>query len=243
MSEHVSDFALDGMLTGQSGLGMEAHLAVCGACSERLEILREHRSRTVAAAPFVQLERTLRARRAPIGRWAWYAAASVAGLVCVLAVTARPGEATTRVKGGPSLTVTRRDGNPSNRLQAGERVAVSLVSAGHPYALIEAVDDHGEVSQLWPVDGDDSGVVTARAGRLEPEFEVTRGSFALFAFLSKEPLSGRLARQALAVAVAQVSGRSPDGRLPLDALPDPVRLPGESARVRSHFWVSAEEPR
>jgi len=251
MSEHVSDFALDQELTHSNSGATAGHVRTCPVCAARLEALRIHRAQLVESNALAPTRRDVMKRAEGQGdnrrRWRWLSllplAAAVGFAVWAIApIRSRP--PSERVKGKPFLELLDVDGHSAHDLRQADRVWISLTSAGHPYALLAQVDEHGAVAQVWPPSSAKSGEVSAAGpSRLQPGFEVTRGSFVLFAFLSDKPLRADEVLGALRLSAGSGWCIPPHSSCNLDQLPEPPELPEESARVTTLVRVSDPKDR
>jgi len=217
MVDHLSDLALDELAAGlREGASATAHVDTCVRCRDRLaEFQRAHADARRAPrfeTTFARIEATATKRKR--GRWSLFAALPVAAAAMLaLVMFARPDAPTVRLKGAAELVVLRASG--TERIESatpGEQVQLAVGAAGHPYAVVLAVEETGEVSVLWPQGADTSARVPPGAEvKLSPTFEVTEGSITLHALFSEEPLAISPEQQALrqAIAEAMASGRSP----------------------------------
>jgi hypothetical protein len=108
-------------------------------------------------------------------------------------------------------------------LSAGERLRIGYQSGGHRYLLSLSIDEHGEVTPLYPEEG---ASLTLPAGIpsathfLPDSIELTgTGLERIIVVLSDQPVDVQVARQAARAAYDRAGGDL--GRLP------PLDLPGE----------------
>jgi len=221
MGEHASDLRLDELAAGMEvGEGTRAHVAGCQECSARLRQIETARARAKEMPGFHRVKARVRAlseRR----RWTWavFAAPAVAVALVLVLVVVRPGaEPGTRVKGGFSIAAVTADGREVQRARPGDRLNLAIGAAGRSEVLVLGVDDRGAVEVMWPPMAPRS--VQAPPGAravLQPPFEITPGSFALYALFADAPIPAGPAKEALAAEVqaAQAVGKSPlDARAP-----------------------------
>ncbi len=193
---HLSILQLESIALGHETLvTARTHIDECPRCSERLNALRASdpsirsapefaaaRSALLTASP----SRTRRQRR----RFVMGGSALLA-LAAAWAITLRPGivndaAPTARLKGTPTIAIARVDG--TGPLRVGDRFSLEVGSAAHPYVMAFAVDERGEVTQLWPT-GDRSATATPGPhARLPVTLEATPGSFWLEGVFSDAPL-------------------------------------------------------
>ncbi|HVE81219.1 MAG TPA: hypothetical protein VND93_00155, partial [Myxococcales bacterium] len=131
-------------------------------------------------------------------------------------VVVGPGPGTgTRVKGAFSIAVVGEDGQELQRARPGDRVGIAVGAAGRAQVLVLAMDDHGAVEVLWPVEGKESGAAPPGARAvLGTSFDVTPGSLALYALFGNAPIS---AAEAQAALKSEVTTAAREGRGPLEA--------------------------
>src|SRR5262249_39499347 len=137
-----------------------------------------------------------------------------------------------RRKGGAAITVRVAAGGGAQRTAAvdapealarGERVRIGYEPGGHRYLLSLSIDDHGQVTPLYPESG--RSLPVAKGPRdvlryLPDSIEFTEsGTERLMVILSDQPLDVEAARRAAVAAYAKVKGD-------ILHLP-PLDLPGE----------------
>ena len=231
---------------GAEGPAIEAHAAGCAECKARIRALDDEQRRFEAAISFDRfaagVERaargpsTLSRRRAPIRGWLVVPALAMAAAVAVIVTFHGP---STRVhppgydgiKGGAGMIVrvagaagqrtARVDGAES--LEAGERLRIGYQTGGHRYLLSLSIDEHGEVTPLYPEQGASLTVpagVSSATHFLPDSLELTgTGLERIIVVLSDQPVDVQVARQAARVAYDRAGGDL--GRLPR------LDLPGE----------------
>jgi hypothetical protein len=254
---HLSDLVFDEWLAGVQHLAEhDAHHRACERCRNRLSELEQARVRSSGEPGFERTFAALHREQARVRfeaaqkspgrswtRWLWAAAAMpLAVIVALLWTKLNPTMLLSdehehdRVKGTPSVALVHaKPVADDKRFFAGDEVNLRLGPAGNPFALVIAVDDHGEVSELWP-DGPKSGGVDPGGERpLSPAFEVTPGSLEVWAFFSVQPLSTPMVLQAVSRSVVEAKER---GTSPLDA--QPSTLPGELARAHLRLDVESK---
>jgi hypothetical protein len=175
------------------------------------------------------------ARRRPGLLRAWMIAPVFAAAAAVaLIVTISPSDlARNRTKGGAAITVRVAAGAGSAQrtaavdgpeaLARGERVRIGYEPGRHRYLLSLSIDDHGQVTPLYPESGRSLPVAKGAAGALRylpDSVEFTEsGSERLVVILSDQPVEVETARRAAAAAYASAKGD-------ILHLP-PLDLPGE----------------
>jgi hypothetical protein len=170
---------------------------------------------------FRETRQRLAARAQPKRRrWAWWSAGglSIALAASLALVLTSRSEPRIRYKGRPRIELLREP-DATGPVHAGEHVSLVMHAAGHPYALLMAIDEKGAVEQVWPAQGTQSGRLPPQHPDqpLEPGFEVTPGSFAVHAFLSDAPLNTTEAAEALHRAFVEgrdLSTATPAGWVP-----------------------------
>ncbi|HSY39766.1 MAG TPA: ACP synthase, partial [Polyangia bacterium] len=175
-----------GETLGADAATIEAHAAVCAECKARIRALDDEQRRFEAAISFDRfaagVERAARGpravpRRAAIRSWMVIPTLAMAAAVAVIVTFHGPSRAPGRVhpagydgiKGGAGMMVrvagaagqrtARVDG--TEPLSAGERLRIGYQTGGHRYLLSLSIDEHGEVTPLYPEQG---GSLTVPAG-------------------------------------------------------------------------------
>jgi hypothetical protein len=233
---HLSSPALDALLADQlSGTARaeaEAHLMSCARCRDDAAEAR------AAQRQFAEviLPRTLARVRsrlvAPPPRWRWLAplgSLAVAAVLIVVGLHIRDNsEPDLMTKGAPSLRlISRRDGRlfpvqDRSHLRAGDEIRFVVAAAPQPYLLVGSIDGDGQASIYFPFDGESSGAIDARAGRIELPGSIVldeaRGPERIFALFSDAPLPATRVREALrTVAAGGATAIRNTTRLPLGA--------------------------
>jgi hypothetical protein len=170
-----------GELAGAASANFRAHLATCGACTQRLRD-------SSGAPPPLDLEAVWRRARGPSWRWlmarlSWQGPVGLvvgAATVMLLAFAARPGPSTI-TKGGPfTLALVARSGDgrveridPGAPLRAGDRLRFE-VSTTWPHAQVALVslDGRGAVTPLVPARGELAQVAGGRRVLLDGAVEL-----------------------------------------------------------------------
>jgi Domain of unknown function (DUF4384) len=239
-----------GEALGAEGATMEAHAAACAECKARLRALDDEQRRFEAAISFDRfaagVERAARGapavvrRRAPIRSWMVVPTLAMAAAVAVIvtfhgsfqgrrARVKPPGY--DGIKGGAGMIV-RVGGAAGQRtarvdatepLSAGERLRLGYQTGGHRYLLSLSIDEHGEVTPLYPEQGTSltvpAGVPNA-THFLPDSLELTgAGLERIIVVLSDQPVDMTVARQTARAAYDRAGGDL--GHLPR------LDLPGE----------------
>lgn len=216
MSTHVREIELRrlfaGELSPEEAQAFRAHLAGCEDCRGVERALEEEKRRFEAALPFEQFARGVERllappapKRRPALRWVQGAVALAACLgVAVLAPRLIAVETAgtahgNRLKGGAEVELRigagsgpQRVANPdgAEALGPGERVRIGYRAGGHRYLAAVSVDATGEVSALYPEEGQSLPVSDASGMRYLPgSLEFTgHGAQRVIVVLSDEPL-------------------------------------------------------
>ncbi len=126
-----------------------------------------------------------------------------------------------RVAGAAGQRTARVDG--TEQLSAGERLRIGYQTGGHRYLLALSIDEHGEVTPLYPEQGASLTVpagVPSATHFLPDSLELTgAGLERIIVVLSDQPVEMELARQAARAAYDRAGGEL--GHLPR------LELPGE----------------
>ena len=228
---HLTSLDLDRIELGEPGGGdgarIQAHLAVCLACAAR----RSEHGALVSRFRVAVLPRTLdvvaAGRRSDARGFRLLALAvalpALVGLALVVRVgrpfaPTAPPSSSIGVKGAAVMHVFARLGGAApqvpgavvkvlegTHLSAGDALRFVLDPTGLPYVLIASVDGAGQVSIYYPYRGESSARVDERATVSVPHsivLDQAPGPERLFALFSREPISARVVRQALAGTAA-----------------------------------------
>jgi|SRR5579863_7792629 len=238
-----------GEMLGAEGPVIEAHASTCAECKARIRALDDEQRRFEAAISFDRfaagVERAARGpralpRRAAIRSWMVVPTLAMAAAIAVIMTFHGPFQGRGArihppgydgIKGGAGMLV-RVAGASGQRtarvdaaepLSAGERLRIGYQTGGHRYLLSLSIDEHGEVTPLYPEQGASltvpAGVSTA-THFLPDSLELTgAGLERIIVVLSDQPVDMALARQAARVAYDRAGGDL--GRLPR------LDLPGE----------------
>jgi hypothetical protein len=215
------------------------HVAACEACQQQLT---RARSEAALVRELPEFQRTFERLRPQPAKISWLARWALPGIglflsaaAATLVLVVHPGSALDQVKGAPSLALLRSsDAAAQAPLRSGEHVRLSVGAAGHPYLLVVALDETGRVDPIWPSGKATSGKApSGGVSALEPGFEVTPGSFLLYAVFSDVPLETPGVRRALKSALEQ---HRRTGQ-PLWAL-NPGQVPGESGHAKLYVSVA-----
>jgi hypothetical protein len=207
----------------------EAHLAACADCRARLRAVDDQQRRFEQQISFDRFaagveraargqaaaERRRQQRRAVNRGWLYPVAALAAGIAIMVTFVPRPGSGPgrepNRIKGGAGITirVAGADGQRTARVEGteplarGERLRLGYYPDTHRYVLSLSIDEHGEVSPLYPERGASlqvpEGTPTTRY--LPDSLELTgSGTERIIVVLSDRPIdveaAGRAARAA-----------------------------------------------
>ena len=237
MTPHLPPLTLESAAEGFA-LPAEAtrHLVECPQCQRRRDALFRASEALRASPQFLQHKRSAVAvatrsetRVAPWRSWLRGLAfaipvAAAAALTLMVRPHLRSGEE--RLKGSSVMEVIRvATGEPTRLVHVGEPVALELKGGNHPYVLVFAVSERGEVSLAWPSVGVQSA--PAPTGGRAPAFRVTAGSFSLHGFFSDAPLPVSAAQTALQTLETQCHELGK----PAECQPLP-NLPGEQSHRR-----------
>jgi len=239
-----------GETLGARASAIEAHAASCTECKARLRALDDEQRRFESEISFDRfaagVERATRGtsaasrRRAPVRRWMVVPTLAMAAAVAVVVTFHGPFHGPwTRIhppgydgiKGGAGVIV-RVAGVAGQRtarldaaepLSAGDRLRIGYQTGGHRYLLSLSIDEHGEVTPLYPEEGASLTVpagVPSATHFLPDSLELTgTGLERIIVVLSDQPVDMRAARQAARAAYDRAGGDL--GHLPR------LDLPGE----------------
>jgi hypothetical protein len=239
-----------GEALGAEGMVIEAHAAACAECKARLRALDDEQRRFEAAISFDRfaagVERAARGtpvvarRRAPIRSWMVVPTLAMAAAVAVVvtfhgplhgpwAPVHPPGYDGSEGGAGMIVRVAGTAGQRTARvdatepLSAGERLRIGYQTGGHRYLLSLSIDEHGEVTPLYPEQGASLTVpagVSSATHFLPDSLELTgAGLERIIVVLSDQPVDMAVARQAARAAYDRAGGDL--GHLPR------LELPGE----------------
>ncbi len=247
---HIGDLELRRHRAGEAlaeGAAIAEHAASCAECKARLRALDDEQRRFEAAISFDRfaagVERAARgapvrtARRLPARVWELPTLALAAAVAVVVTFHGRAprGRVTPPgwdgIKGGAGMIV-RIAGTAGQRtaqvgatepLTSGERLRLGYQTGGHRYLLSLSIDEHGEVTPLYPERGSSLAVpggVGSATHFLPDSLELTgAGLETIVVLLSDQPLEVEAARRAARAAYDRAGGDL--GRLP------PLGLSGE----------------
>jgi hypothetical protein len=235
-----------GEALGEQGPAIEAHAAVCAECKARLRALDDEQRRFEAAISFDRfsagVERAARGggaaprRRAPVRAWMVVPTLAMAAAVAVVVTFHSPSARVhppgyDGIKGGAGMIVrvAGATGQRTARVDAaealapGERLRIGYQTGGHRYLLSLSIDEHGEVTPLYPEEGASLTVpagVPSATHFLPDSLELTgAGLERIIVLLSDQPVDMQAARRAARAAYDRAGGDL--GRLPR------LDLPGE----------------
>jgi hypothetical protein len=235
-----------GEALGEQGPTIEAHAAACAECKARIRALDDEQRRFEAAISFDRfaagVERAARGggavprRRAPVRAWMVVPTLAMAAAVAVVVTFHGPSARVhppgyDGIKGGAGMIV-RVAGTAGQRtarvdaaeaLAPGERLRIGYQTGGHRYLLSLSIDEHGEVTPLYPEEGASLTVpagVPSATHFLPDSLELTgAGLERIIVLLSDQPVDMQAARRAARAAYDRAGGDL--GRLPR------LDLPGE----------------
>lgn len=238
-----------GETLGSAGPAIEAHASTCAECKARIRALDDEQRRFEAAISFDRfaagVERAARGPRALPRRVAirsWMVVPTLAMAAAIAVIVTFHGSFQDRsarihppgydgIKGGAGVIV-RVAGAAGQRtarvdatepLSAGERLRIGYQTGGHRYLLSLSIDEHGQVTPLYPEQGASltvpAGVSTA-THFLPDSLELTgAGLERIVVVLSDQPVDMAVARRAARAAYDRAGGDL--GHLPR------LELPGE----------------
>ena len=253
MEGHIGELELRrrraGETLGADGPAIEAHASTCAECKARIRALDDEQRRFEAAISFDRfaagVERAARGprvvpRRAAIRSWMVVPTLAMAAAVAVVVTFHGPSRGPwprvhppgyDGIKGGAGMLV-RVAGAAGQRtarfdatepLSSGERLRIGYQTGGHRYLLSLSIDEHGEVTPLYPEQGASLTVpagVPSATHFLPDSIELTgAGLERIVVVLSDQPVDMQVARQAARTAYDRAGGDL--GRLPR------LDLPGE----------------
>ncbi|HET8724835.1 MAG TPA: DUF4384 domain-containing protein [Anaeromyxobacteraceae bacterium] len=231
MSPHASELALEVHLVDPQRSGLDEHLRACGACAERLARMAREGEHFVRFVYPRTVDRVCEegGRRRRVSRFlAWLLPASgLAAAAALLLVSPVPPSDHLGVKGTAlSLQAFVGGEGGARALSDGETVSPSAllrfrVAAGSPCQLwLVSVDGKGEVSRLFPPEGDRPAAV--RGGTTLPggaALDGASGPERIFAVCSADPVPlGEIERASRAAAAGGADGIRRAARL--SGLPD-----------------------
>jgi hypothetical protein len=228
-----------GELAGAAATAVDEHIAICPDCRGRLRAIDDEQRRFESDISFDRfaggVERAARAparaRRPAARAWVYSAVAMAAGVAIVMTVRApagsrvpigmssiERGDRGDRIKGGAGMTV--RVAGPSGQrtaavegtepLATGERLRVGYQSGGHRYLLSLSIDEHGDVTPLYPEQGASLPVPEGAPSvtrYLPDSLELTGGGLErIFVVLSDAPIDLDVARRAARAAYDRAGG-------------------------------------
>jgi hypothetical protein len=235
-SEHLGQLQLRRLVAGEleseEGAPARQHAQTCEQCQAGLRAIEEEQRSFEREIPFERFEQGVRKSGRMLSKvaampWRPVAMALAAGVV--LTVMAGPILSQVswiggrnRTKGGAEvvLRVGGAEGTPQRDasdkapelLASGERVRIGYHAGGHPYVASLSIDERGEVTPLYPLQGQslptDQGSSTAY---LPGSLEFTgQGTERIVVILSDEPLEVNELRQAADNAFERAGGRLAD---------------------------------
>jgi hypothetical protein len=241
MTMHLSDLALDRIITGETTPG--AHLQGCAECAARLAELERDTAAFRVRAPIGELanhtRRNLWPRRRALGYGATVSAlAAAAGLVFML----RTPPSEFRAKGGVALDVFRK--GPSGSVEAllpmgqavpGDALRFRLATPQSGYAAIVSIDGAGAVTSYYPDATELPPIARGSKQLLDVTIELDRtlGKERLIALVCRQRLRTEAVRAAMRTELTHVGGDASRVE-PARALPD---------CAATTFWFEKVPPR
>jgi hypothetical protein len=234
---HIKEMALRrfwaGELAAPEKPAIEAHTAACPRCRARLKELSDEQRRFEQEISFDRfaagVERAARGRsaisrrRTPIRGWMLVPTLAMAAALVVVVTFHGPSSrfhppGYDGIKGGAGM-IARVAGVAGQRtarvdatepLSAGERLRIGYQSGGHRYLLSLSIDEHGEVTPLYPEQGASLTVPAGIASAthfLPDSLELTgAGLERIVVVLSDQPVDVQVARQAARLAYDRAGG-------------------------------------
>jgi hypothetical protein len=244
-SSHVAELALRCYRAGEFApdacAEVDRHLAGCPTCRAKLRVLVEEQRSFEREIPFERFAGGVeRAQRVPRQRprRAWVL--SISGVVAAAALAlfavrvSSPGhnqrngikgssvEATARIASATASTQRIAPPGSQEVLEPGDRVRLGYKTVDERYLAAISVDDHGEVTPLYPESGSALAVSsTPETVYLPDSLEFTgAGRERVFLFLARTPFDLEAAKQA-------VKSAHQAGKGDLSALPNPAFAGGQ----------------
>jgi hypothetical protein len=241
-SSHLAEFGLRryraGEFSAEKCAETDRHLASCAPCRSKLRLLVEEQRAFERDIPFERfaggVERAQRVPRArPSRMWiAGLGGALAAAAVAVFLVRTPPQrhngikgasvEATVRVASTDASSQRAIPPGSQEVLEAGDRVRFGYRTADPRYLAAVSVDDHGEVTLLYPESGPALSVkATDTTVFLPDSLEFTgAGRERVFLFMARTPFDSSTAERPVKTAVANAKGD-------LAAVPNPSFAGGQ----------------
>ena len=241
-ANHLGELALRRLFAGEfpaeRAAEMDRHVSSCALCRTKMRGLAEEQRSFEREIPFERFAGGVeRARRVPRSRprplWSLgFAGVLAAAAVAVFFVRA-PGHSRNTVKGASVEATIRiaagggamqRIAPPGSHeiLEKGDRVRLGYRTVDPRYLAAVSVDEHGEVTPLYPEAGAALSVAaTDETVYLPDSIEFTgEGREKVFLFLARNPFDLQAAKQAVADGFQASKGD-------LDAIPNPAFAGGQ----------------
>lgn len=227
-----------GEFSAEESAETDRHLTTCAPCRTKLRLLVEEQRAFEREIPFERFAGGVeRARRVPRQRprRLWFAGLGgvVAAAAVVLLVVRGPSPAPNRTKGSAVEATVRiasaaasaqRSVPPGSQdlLAPGDRVRLGYRTDEPRYLAAVSVDEHGEVTMLYPESGPALAVGPSPKTEYLPDSLVFtgQGRERVFLFLARKPFDSAAARQAVKTAHESAHGD-------LGALPNPAFAGGQ----------------
>jgi hypothetical protein len=239
---HVGELTLRrfyaGELSAEKSAEMDQHISGCALCRAKLRHLAEERRDFQREVPFERFAGGVeRARRVPRSRprslWSFgFAGVLAAAAVAVFFVSAPTGshnrskgtsvEATARIASANGSLQRSTPPGSHEILEPGDRIRLGYQTGDARYLAVVSIDEHGEVSPLYPEAGPALSVAATRETVYLPDsIEFTgQGREKVFLFLARKPFDLQAARQAVTEGYRASKGD-------LDSLPNPAFTSGQ----------------
>ncbi|MCI0572056.1 MAG: DUF4384 domain-containing protein [Myxococcaceae bacterium] len=211
-----------GELTATEETAVSTHLGACAPCAAKLAELDDDAVRLEARIPYARFEagvKAKRAQKAPGRKLAWLVPALSLAVATVFAVVMLPrSEAPgNRIKGGADVTLAIASASGTQRtaqstgpeeLARGDRVRIGYTAGNLRFVLAVSVDTGGEVTALYPEEGESLRVAGGPGPHFLPDsLEFTgRGAEAVVVVLSERPLAVERVVAAAREAYRQTGG-------------------------------------
>lgn len=150
MTKHPGELALRRFVAEE--VDLSEHVRSCGACSAKVEALREEQRAFEKQILFERFAAGVEQKSKPRSSRRWIGIA-VAAAAVMLAVVAFREEPTNRIKGGATAefvvagSAGQRNAEEPEQLKSGERIRIGV--NGAKYALVVSIDERGEVSPVY----------------------------------------------------------------------------------------------
>jgi hypothetical protein len=239
LSPHLSDLALDQLLTGDvdANATTQPHLASCASCAARRDQLDAAAQRFRRAAPIEPLvARTQKRLVAKSWRRRLAVAVPTTLAAAALLLVVRAPTPELRAKGGVALDVYRKRTSgaveallPESRVQPGDALRFALGAPQPGYAAVVSIDGAGQVSSYFPQAETLAPIARGQHQLLDAAIELdgTLGRERLIALVCTQAAPLDRVRSAVAVELERVHGDA--------AQVDPARAQPDC--MATSFWI------